>query len=49
MERDPSLERHMMAKISIYQPQLGDSYVGEFYLDYDFTPGKAGDEGRRCR
>lgn len=49
MERDPTLERHMMAKITIYQPQLGDNYFGEFYLDHDYTQGRTGDEGRRCR
>ncbi|CAL1540545.1 unnamed protein product [Lymnaea stagnalis] len=49
MERDPTLERHMMAKISIFQPQLGDNYFGEFYLDHDYTQGRTGEEGRRCR
>ena len=49
MERDPNLERHMMAKISIWQPHVGDSYYGEFYLDYDYSPGRVGEEGRRCR
>ncbi|XP_013072746.1 transcription factor SPT20 homolog isoform X1 [Biomphalaria glabrata] len=49
MERDPTLERHMMAKITIYQPQLGDNYIGEFYLDHDYTQGRTGEEGRKCR
>ncbi|XP_005097353.1 transcription factor SPT20 homolog [Aplysia californica] len=49
MERDPGLDRHMMAKISIWQPQPGDNYFGEFYLDYDYSQGRSGEEGRRCR
>jgi len=49
MERDPGMDRHMMARISIWQPQLGDSYFGEFYLDYDYNPAHSGQEGRRCR
>ncbi|CAG5120819.1 unnamed protein product, partial [Candidula unifasciata] len=49
IERDPMLERHMLAKITIYQPQLGDHYFGEFYLDHDYTQGRTGEEGRRCR
>ncbi|GFN75635.1 transcription factor spt20 homolog [Plakobranchus ocellatus] len=49
LERDLALERHMMARITIYQPQLADNYIGDFYLDHDYIQGRTGEEGRRCR
>ncbi|KAK3738279.1 hypothetical protein RRG08_039688 [Elysia crispata] len=49
LERDLAQERHMMARITIYQPQLADNYIGDFYLDHDYMQGRTGEEGRRCR
>ncbi|XP_048243565.1 transcription factor SPT20 homolog [Haliotis rufescens] len=48
LERDPNQERHMLAKITIYQQPCNDCYIGELYLDYDYCNDKISD-GHSCQ